>query len=118
MGQELIIGVAYQRHPERTAEELEALVGTLTVERAAKMYENAYQISYEERNGDTDDLLLVVTHDLREALATVSGDEYDRNVMIINDLDGRAIAIGGGSSWGETPDGMDMMNMLEAWGEW
>ena len=32
--------------------------------------------------------------------------------------DGTMVLIGGGSSWGDTPQGFDDVQLLNEWGEW
>lgn len=119
MGMDLILAVAHQQHPQRTDEELRALVAQVDEERASSIFAHAFSIDFEEVYDDPDDnaVELVQGH-LLEVLAVLNGETYHRSVMVILDLDGRAIALGGGSSWGDTPEGFDLVNVLDAWGEW
>lgn len=120
MGMDLIVAVAHQRHPQRTGEELRNLVNELDAERANSIFEHAFSIDFDEvyDDPDNDDVVETIQAHLLEAIAVLESETYHRSVMVILDLDDRAIAIGGGNSWGDTPEGFDLVNVLDAWGEW
>lgn len=126
MGMDLVLAVAYQRHPERSHTELLAMIDSLTAERADEIFEDAEQIGfyelYSDAEGDGFTSLSHVQGKLREALESVQGSSYSRDVMTIpqnpSTGSGPWIALGGGSSWGDTPEGYSEVAYLEAWGEW
>lgn len=119
MGMDLILTVAYQRHPKRTVPELRNLLDQLGPVRARSIFEHAFSIDFEEAYSDpNDDVVDTIKTHLAEAIDILAGKTYCRSVMVISDLDDQVIMIGGEDSWSNTPEGFDLVNVLEAWGEW
>lgn len=121
MGTELIIGVAVQQHPERTVEELEGMVNNLDHFTADAIWSD---VNGGERYSDiweTDDdneVIEMVQGWLHEFLHAAGGG-YSRNITVMQHPNIETlIAIGGGESWGDTPEGYDAIVAAVEWGEW
>ena len=117
MGMDLIVAVAWQRHPERTVAELNERIGQIDARKAAYLFEDYQQINWEEFSWFENEAELVdfIQGKLRDALGELTSS---RGIMLMESPDGTLLALGGGSSWGDTPEGYDEIALLEAWGEW
>lgn len=119
MEMDLILAVAYQRHPDRSSNDLRALLDSLTEDEATRIFESVEQEAYEFVRPDSDESVLEYVREyITGALDVLSGDYLSRSIFVIRDLDDRYIALGGGDSWGDTPDGLSEIAYLEEWGEW
>lgn len=121
MGMDLIVAVAVREHPERTTKDLLVKLDELTVERAKEIFEEVEGFSYEEFYPDPDAETLTVVEIVKGWILEFIGamDGWDRSILIMQHpkLD-KVIAIGGGDSWGETPDGLYAVAATAEWGEW
>ena len=121
MGMDLILAFAEQRHPERSTQDLMDLIDNLTEERAHTIFESVMQIDWDGMHSeeDADGVVEYVQQHLRDAVEVVQGVSYSRSVATyINPDKDLVLAIGGGESWGDTPEGFDDINFLAEWGEW
>lgn len=121
MGMDLITAVAVQNHPERDGDDLKQLLTHLTRAQAEGIFENIEGIDFAGlyEDDDDDDVILHVQDWINEFIDSVYGDRYHRSIIVIQhpDLD-KVIAIGGGDSWGDTPDGLKAVGAVAEWGEW
>lgn len=123
MGMDLIVSVAVQEHPERSIADLRSKLNELSLEEANDIFEATTGLSWEEyRDLDdetTDGALFHVKEWIEEFISTWASETYHRSIVILHhpQLD-KIIAIGGGDSWGDTPNGLDAVTAVAEWGEW
>lgn len=119
MGMDLIVGVAVQNHPERTVDQLREKLEEMSSEEASEIFENVQGVSWEELNDEDDGVLDCVKTWINEFIDAWDGSIYHRSLIFMEhpNLD-KIIAIGGGDSWGYTPEGLDVVTAAAEWGEW
>jgi hypothetical protein len=121
MGMELIVNVAVQNHPERDASDLLEILKHMTTAQANDIFEAVLGASYEEvyQLDDNGDTLLHVKSWISDFINAVYGSMWSRSIVVVQhpDLD-KVIAIGGGDSYGDTPDGLEAVGAVAEWGEW
>jgi len=119
MGMDLIVAVCHQRHPERTWENLQQRVSQITYEEAERLFVEVEGAGPDQlMDNPEDDLLGYVKDKITEGLEVGCLGAWDSSILPIEDLAGNTILVGGGNSWGDTPDGYAAVIYLEAWGEW
>lgn len=116
MGNDLVIAVCEQRFPRRKFSEIKQKLNDLTLPEAENIFEDANGISASEL--EIDDVIEYVKDRINEALNVAYDVEYSRSIIAICLLSGQKVLIGGGDSWGDTPEGFDQVNMLNIWGKW
>ncbi|MGW8177618.1 MAG: hypothetical protein ACWGQW_02315 [bacterium] len=121
MGMELIVNVAVQNHPERDGDDLKQRLTHLTRAQAEDIFEAVEGIDYAGLYGDDepDDVIQHVRGWINEFIDSVYGDLWHRSIVTMQHPDlAKVIAIGGGDSWGDTPDGLQVVGAVAEWGEW
>ena len=121
MGMELIVNIAVQNHPERDGADLKQILTHLTKAQADDIFEAVEGIDYEGLYAPDDegDVVEHVKDWINEFIDSVYGPNWHRSIVTIQHPDlNKIVAIGGGDSWGDTPNGLQAVGAVAEWGEW